>query len=317
MARKRKGLGRGLDALLGTAGLEAAEQQGVAENPSSAAAAPANPVNKDTASAAENAISRLPSAGLAQLPVEFLSRGQYQPRREFDPETLEELAESIKKQGLMQPVVVRELGPERYEIIAGERRWRACQLAGLAEISVVIKQVDDQTALALALIENIQREDLNAMEEGQALLRLQTEFELSQQQVAGAVGKSRAAVANLMRLTKLAPEVQTMLSRGDIDMGHARALLALDLSAQVDTARRVVDASLNVRQTEKLVQSLQASPKKTRPAPQTDPDIRRLEEDLSARLGAPVKVKHAGKGGKLVIHYTSVDVLEGILEKLR
>ena len=317
MARKRKGLGRGLDALLGTAGLEAAEQQGVAENPSSAAAAPANPVNKDTASAAENAISRLPSAGLAQLPVEFLSRGQYQPRREFDPETLEELAESIKKQGLMQPVVVRELGPERYEIIAGERRWRACQLAGLAEISVVIKQVDDQTALALALIENIQREDLNAMEEGQALLRLQTEFELSQQQVADAVGKSRAAVANLMRLTKLAPEVQTMLSRGDIDMGHARALLALDLSAQVDTARRVVDASLNVRQTEKLVQSLQASPKKTRPAPQTDPDIRRLEEDLSARLGAPVKVKHAGKGGKLVIHYTSVDVLEGILEKLR
>lgn len=314
MARKRKGLGRGLDALLGTVGLEAAEQQDATENPSSAAAAPAN---KDTASAAENAISRLPSAGLAQLPVEFLSRGQYQPRREFDPETLEELAESIKKQGLMQPVVVRELGPERYEIIAGERRWRACQLAGLAEIPVVIKQVDDQTALALALIENIQREDLNAMEEGQALLRLQSEFELSQQQVADAVGKSRAAVANLMRLTKLAPEVQTMLSRGDIDMGHARALLALDLLAQVDTARRVVDASLNVRQTEKLVQSLQASPKKTRRAPQADPDIRRLEEDLSARLGAPVKVKHAGKGGKLVIHYTSVDVLEGILEKLR
>ncbi|MEH6639853.1 MAG: ParB/RepB/Spo0J family partition protein [Porticoccaceae bacterium] len=305
MATKRKGLGRGLDALLGTAGLQEAAE---------------NPATNDTESGAENravsAISRLPSAGLAQLPVEFLSRGQYQPRREFDPETLEELAESIKKQGLMQPVVVRELGPERYEIIAGERRWRACQLAGLAEISVVIKQVDDQTALALALIENIQREDLNAMEEGQALLRLQSEFELSQQQVADAVGKSRAAVANLMRLTKLAPEVQTMLSRGDIDMGHARALLALDLLAQVDTARRVVDASLNVRQTEKLVQSLQASPKNSKQAPRIDPDIRRLEDDLSARLGAPVKVQHAGKGGKLIIRYTSVDVLEGILEKL-
>lgn len=298
MAGKRKGLGRGLDALLGSSDLTEATASDEA--------------------AGEKLMKSAPSGtGITQLPVEFLSRGQYQPRREFDPETLDELAESIQRQGLMQPIVVRELGPERYEIIAGERRWRACQLAGLSDIPVIIKQVDDETALALALIENIQREDLNAMEEGQALLRLQTEFQLNQQQVADAVGKSRAAVANLMRLTKLAPEVQTLLSRGDIDMGHARALLALDTSAQGDVARKVVDASLNVRQTEKLVRSLQQPRPATSAPAQKDPNIRRLEEELSQQLAAPVSIQHKGKAGKVEIRYTSLDVLEGILQRLK
>ena len=304
MASKRK-LGRGLDALLGSRGLQEAGQD-LEESTGSEA----------SGTITEAAISRLPSDGLMQLPVEFLSRGQYQPRRAFDPDALEELAESIKNQGLMQPIVVRQLGAERYEIIAGERRWRACQLAGMAEVSVVVKQADDETALALALIENIQREDLNAMEEGQALLRLQTEFELSQQQVADAVGKSRAAVANLMRLSKLVPEVQTLLSRGDIDMGHARALLALETHAQAQAARRVVDGSLNVRQTEKLVRTL-LEPEKRKTPSTIDPNIRSLEDELSAALAAPVKVHHGSKGGKLEVRYSSVDELEGILEKLK
>ena len=297
MASKRKGLGRGLDALLGSSSLQDAVS--AVEN---------GTVSGKKSSAAEG--------GQNHLPIEFLSRGQYQPRREFDPETLEELSESIKNQGLMQPVVVRKLGPEHYEIIAGERRWRACQLAGFSEIPVIIKQVDDETALALALIENIQREDLNAMEEGHALQRLQTEFQLSQQQVADAVGKSRAAVANLMRLTKLVPEVQTMLSRGDIDMGHARALLSLESSVQGSAARRVVDAGMNVRQAERLVRSL-LEPAKEKQVTPADPNIRSLEEELSSALAASVKIHHGSKGGKLVVRYSSVDELEGIIEKLR
>lgn len=298
MASKRKSLGKGLDALLGAVNL-------------------AETVESDTLSPENQAETTSTDKSMTKLPVEFLTRGQYQPRREFDPEALEELAESIKNQGLLQPIVVRELGSERYEIIAGERRWRACQLAGLADIPVIIKAVDDETALALALIENIQREDLNAIEEGQALLRLQNEFQLSQQEVADSVGKSRSAVANLMRLTRLHPEVQTLLSRGDIDMGHARALLALEPLAQKELARKIVDASLNVRQTEKLVGNLVKPKTRSKSSAVKDPNISRLEEDLSQQLAAPVSIHHKGKGGKLEIRYTNLDVLEGILQRLK
>ncbi len=302
MSGKRKSLGRGLDALLG-----ASELREVLVD---------SPKVYDG-----NVVPSQPMPGgmgaFAYLPIEFLSKGRYQPRREFDPEALDELAESIKKQGLLQPVVVRHTGEESYEIIAGERRWRACLLAGLPEIPVIVKAVDDETALALALIENIQREDLNAMEEAQALVRLQEEFQLSQQQVADAVGKSRTAVANLMRLIRLAPEVQTLLSRGDIDMGHARALLALETHLQAETARRVVDSSLNVRQSEKMVRSLLKPPVPNKKPKLLDPDIARLEEDLSQRLGAPVRIQHAGKGGKLVVRYSSVDELDGILAHIK
>ncbi len=290
MSGRRKGLGRGLDALLG--------------------GSPAGrPLDVESAAAESGGDYR-------SLPVELLRRGRYQPRRDMDPESLEQLAESIRRQGLMQPLVVRRLNEGEYEIIAGERRWRAAQLAGLDRVPVLIKEVDDETALALALIENIQRENLNAMEEAVALVRLQDEFGLSQQQVAAAVGKSRAAVANLIRLVKLDTVVQELLLRGDIEMGHARALLALQGEAQVAAARRVVAAGLTVRQTETLVHNWHRE-RHVPEAPQADPDIARLEEDLAGRLGTRVELRSKRKGGHLIIHYTDLDVLEGILERIR
>ncbi len=289
MSGRRKGLGRGLDALLG--------------------GNPAGPLDVDTAVAETGGDYR-------SLPVESLRRGRYQPRRDMDPEALEQLAESIRRQGLMQPLVVRRLGERDYEIIAGERRWRAAQLAGLDRVPVLIKEVDDETALALALIENIQRENLNAMEEAVALVRLQEEFGLSQQQVATAVGKSRAAVANLIRLVKLDSDVQELLLRGDLEMGHARALLALEGGDQVAAARRVVAAGLSVRQAESLVHHWHRE-RAARGEPRADPDIARLEEDLAARLGTRVELRSKRKGGHLIIHYTDHEVLEGILERIR
>jgi ParB family chromosome partitioning protein len=289
MSGGRKGLGRGLEALLGTG---------------------AQVVGAVITSASES------ETEYRTLPVDRLRRGRYQPRRDMDPEALEQLAESIRHQGLMQPLVVRRLGGEDYEIIAGERRWRAAQMAGLHEVPVLLKVVDDETTLALALIENIQREDLNAMEEAIALVQLQDEFGLNQQQVATAVGKSRAAVANLMRLVKLAPEVQELLARGDLEMGHARALLALPPADQLVAARRVVSGGLTVRQTETLARKWQ-EPASGSESVWRDPDIARLEEDLSNRLGAPVEVRHGSGGGRLVIRYTSLEVLEGILERIR
>ncbi len=290
MSGGRKGLGRGLEALLGSG---------------------AKDVGTVTASVSA------PETEYRTLPIDRLRRGRYQPRRDMDPEALEQLAESIRHQGLMQPLVVRRLEGDDYEIIAGERRWRAAQMAGLHEVPVLLKVVDDETALALALIENIQREDLNAMEEAIALVRLQDEFGLNQQQVAIAVGKSRAAVANLMRLVKLAPEVQELLARGDLEMGHARALLSLAQSDQLVAARRVVAGGLTVRQTEALARKWQA-PETTSAPVRQDPDIARLEEDLSNRLGAAVDLRHGNSGsGRLVIHYTSLEVLEGILERIR
>lgn len=290
MSGGRKGLGRGLEALLGSG----AKDVGTVTAPASA-----------------------PETEYRTLPIDRLRRGRYQPRRDMDPEALEQLAESIRHQGLMQPLVVRQLEGEDYEIIAGERRWRAAQLAGLHAVPVLLKVVDDETALALALIENIQREDLNAMEEAVALVRLQDEFGLNQQQVATAVGKSRAAVANLMRLVKLAPEVQELLARGDLEMGHARALLPLQPADQLAAARRVVAGGLTVRQTEALARKWPL-PDTRSIAARPDADIARLEEDLSNRLGTAVNVRHGSSGsGRLVIHYTNLEVLEGILERIR
>ncbi len=294
MATKRQSLGKGLDALLG--------------------------MGDDTDINDGLEASSSPSEGvLRQLPVEFLQRGKYQPRRDINAEALEELASSIRAQGVMQPLVVRNIGQDQYEIIAGERRWRAAQQAGLDSVPVIIRDVSDEAAIAMALIENIQREDLNAMEECLALLRLQQEFQLTQQQVADAVGKSRSAVTNLMRLASLENEVQKLLERGDLELGHAKCLLALEGAVQVNAARTVVGDSLTVRQTEVLVKKLQSG-NSTKPAvlaPST-PDIKRLEDEISEKIGVPVSIQHTAKGaGKLVFKYNSVDELDGILTHLK
>lgn len=253
---------------------------------------------------------------LRTIPLDQLQRGKYQPRREFDQASLDELAGSIRLEGVMQPIVVRPVGPDRWEIIAGERRWRASQLAGIDRIPAVVREVSDESAIAMALIENIQRENLNAIEEAQALKRLQSEFELSQQQVADRVGKSRSMIANLLRLLALEPDVREMIETGQLDTGHGKVLLALEGQEQIKAAQQVVSAGLSVRQTETLVKTTQ------RPTPRneavSDPDIARLELDLAGRLGAPVSITHGGKGrGKLVINYSSLDELDGILSRIR
>jgi len=299
MSTKRKGLGKGLDALL-SAGL------GVT---APAPDMPLVPGDLDTK-------LEYKDGKLAHLPVEIIQRGKYQPRRDMHPEALEELAESIKVQGVMQPIVVRPIAEGRYEIIAGERRWRATQLAGLDKIPAVIRDVPDEAAIAMALIENIQRENLNPIEEAVALKRLQDEFELTHAEVAQAVGKSRATVTNLLRLIALTDEVKTLLEHGDLEMGHARALLTLDPAVQRDIARQIVAKGLSVRQTEALVRAFQEGKNKEKTVSTVQPsaDIRRLEESLSERLGAGVEIQHTAKGkGKLVISYNSLDELDGIL----
>ncbi|WP_421682987.1 ParB/RepB/Spo0J family partition protein [Stutzerimonas urumqiensis] len=290
MATKKRGLGRGLDALLGGASVAALQ---------------------DDAAKAD-------TRELQHLPLEQIQRGKYQPRRDMDPAALEELAQSIKSQGVMQPIVVRPVRADRYEIIAGERRWRASQLAGLERIPALVREVPDEAAIAMALIENIQREDLNPVEEALALQRLQQEFQLTQQQVADAVGKSRVTISNLLRLIGLPEEIKTLLSHGDLEMGHARALLGLPADRQVEGARHVVAQGLTVRQTEALVRQW-LSPKET-PAAKgaSDPDITRLEQRLAERLGSPVQIRHGAKGkGQLVIRYSSLDELQGVLAHIR
>ena len=253
---------------------------------------------------------------LQHLPVEWLQRGVYQPRRDLDPEALEELAASVRQHGIMQPIVVRSIGVNRYEIIAGERRWRAAQLAELPNVPALVKNVPDESAIAMALIENIQREDLNAMEEAMALFRLQEEFELTQQQVADAVGKSRSAIANLLRLLQLQEPVRLMLERGDLDMGHARSLLALEADDQAQAAREVVAKGLSVRQTEDLVRRSQ-QPKAEKDKPRGDADVLRLQEHLSDSLGTKVAIRQNAKGkGQVTIAYASLDQLDGILLRL-
>lgn len=306
---KKRGLGRGLDALLGDA---------LAQNKSAADAARTNEV-QEVSIQPTKVESDKDIGGIKHLPVEFIQPGQYQPRKDMHQEALEELAASIKAQGLMQPIVIRPLAgkDDRYEIIAGERRWRATQLAGLDTVPVIIKDVPDDAAIAMALIENIQRENLNSMEEAQALHRLQHEFELTQQEVGDAVGKSRATVANLLRLMQLNDDVKIMLERGDIEMGHAKALLGLQDLKQSEAARHVVAKEMTVRQTEAYVRNLQdeVKPKeKARP----NPDIQRLERTLGERLGANVAIQHSAKGkGKLVINYSNLDELDGILAHIQ
>ncbi|MFD2111128.1 ParB/RepB/Spo0J family partition protein [Thiorhodococcus fuscus] len=305
---KKKGLGRGLDALLGAARAPAVAVSGTDAAPS---------IEASAAAAAER---------VTHLPLEFIQRGRYQPRREFDPDALRELADSIVAQGVIQPIVVRPVpgaSPDsrRYEIIAGERRWRACQQAGLAEIPVVIREVDEPTALAIGLIENIQRADLNPLEESGALNRLISEFGLTHQQVAEAVGKSRTMVTNLLRLQELNQDVKDYVVQSRLEMGHARALLGLKGGVQSQAARQVVAAGLSVRETEKLVRRLQQAGEAEAAGqrqPEIDPDIRRLQSDLTDRLGAPVQIQHGARGsGKLVIAYTTLDELDGILSHIK
>ena len=255
---------------------------------------------------------------LRELPIEFMQRGRYQPRRDFPQESLQELADSIRAQGIMQPIVVRPVGEQKYEIIAGERRWRAAQLAELDRVPALVRDVPDEAAIAMALIENIQREDLNPVEEATALKRLQDEFQLTQQQVADAVGKSRTAVTNLLRLLSLTEEVRTFLERGDLEFGHAKALLGLAGESQRAAARQVVERGLTVRQTEALVRRLQQQALHPAPAaPKEDPNIRRLSERLSEKVGVPVSIDHNDKGvGRLVLKYSSLDELDGILAHL-
>jgi ParB family chromosome partitioning protein len=236
----------------------------------------------------------------------------------MDPESLQELADSIKVQGVMQPIIVRSISDKKYEIIAGERRWRATQLAGLDDIPVLIKNVSDESAIAMALIENIQREDLNPIEEAMSLARLQQEFELTQQEVATAVGKSRSTVANLLRLMSLEEDVRRLLEHGDLEMGHARALLALAEGEQSRGARIVVAKGLSVRQTEALVRSLLEKPTHPAPEKKIDPNIRHLQDDLSQTIGAKVQINHTARGkGKLVLSYNSLDELDGILSHIK
>jgi len=296
MSAKKRGLGRGLDALLGATGSRPASSAGA---DSAVAANPQDSILKD-------------------LPVDLIQRGKYQPRRDIDPDSLQELADSIRAQGVMQPIVVRAISDKRFEIIAGERRWRATQLAGLDMIPALIREVPDNAAIAMSLIENIQREDLNPIEEAAALLRLQQEFELTQQEVATAIGKSRSTVANLLRLMTLQEDVRKMVEHGDLEMGHARALLGLEQGQQSQAARAVVGKGLSVRQTEALVRSLLERDDKPVVQQTLDPNVRHLQDDLSARLGTRVEIKHgASGGGKLVLAYSSLDQLDGILSHIK
>lgn len=291
MAGKSKGLGRGLDALLST----------------SRSAAP-DAVNSD---GQPSSVSL--DGSLRHIPIEFLQPGKYQSRKDMSPDALEELSTSIKAQGIIQPIVVRSVGENKYEIIAGERRWRASQMAKLHEVPCLIKEVPDEAAVAIALIENIQREDLNAMEEAQALDRLMKEFELTHQEVAQAVGKSRTTVTNLLRLNSLTDEVKKLLEYGDIEMGHARTLLALSGETQVEAGKHVAGKSLSVRETENYVRKL-LNPPPEAVAKQVDPDVARLQTDLAEKIGAHVKINANKQGkGKVVIDFTDLEQLDGIL----
>lgn len=287
---KKRGLGRGLDALLGGSSLH----EGSAE------------------------VARIATTdGLQVLPLDKIQRGIYQPRRDMDQTALEDLANSIRAQGVIQPIVVRPVDMGRYEIIAGERRWRAAQLAGLSEIPASIRDVPDEAAIAMALIENIQRENLSPIEEAMALQRLMDEFELTQQKAADAVGKSRTTVTNLLRLLKLTPEAKRMLEYGDLEMGHARALLALEGDKQVAAAKEVVARGMSVRQTEELVKQLQTAPK-LKETCAADPGIEQLQQRWNQALGLQVKISHTDKGaGKLTISYKSLNDIESILHKIQ
>ena len=290
MIKKKGGLGRGLDALLGAA----------------------------SAARGETVPDLAIAETLRQLPVEQIQRGRYQPRQDLREDTLQDLAESIRAQGVVQPVVVRPIGEDRYELIAGERRWRAAQLVGLREVPAVVRQVSDRAAIAMALIENIQREDLNPLEEATALQRLIAEFELTHQQAAEAVGRSRTAVTNLLRLLELTEDVRQLVRDRKLDMGHARALLPLPAPLQREAAHQVLLRGLSARETEELARRLQQRGAAPAPTPPIHPDVRLLQDDLAERLGARVQVRHATSGkGRLVIHYNTLDELDGIIARVK
>jgi ParB family chromosome partitioning protein len=312
MVAKKRGLGRGLDALLGGSSRNA---QTVAETIESAE----TPDTSVSSAEPEHTKSTSKTGDLRELPIDLLQPGKYQPRTDMHQESLQDLANSIKAQGVLQPIVVRKIDGGRYEIIAGERRWRAAQLAELHNVPAVIRDVPDEAAIAMALIENIQRENLNPIEEANALQRLIDEFELTHQQAADAVGRSRAAVSNLLRLLSLNPDVRLLLENGDLEMGHARALLTLEGERQSKAARDVVARGLSVRETEQLVNHLRdASSTKAKTAKTIDPNIQRLEDELADKLGAKVALQHANNGkGKLVVHYNSLDELDGILAHIK
>ncbi len=277
-----KGLGRGLDALL-----------------------------------AANQEEEAAKGELQSLPTRALQPGKYQPRTRMDPGSLEELAASIKAQGVMQPIMVRPVAESAWEIIAGERRWRAAQIAGLSEVPCLVREIPDEAALAMSLIENIQREDLNPLEEAGGIQRLIDEFDMTHQQAADAVGRSRPAASNLLRLLNLARPVQELLMAGDIDMGHARALLPLDGASQIQLANQVAARQLSVRDTERLVQQI-LNPRLKKPAPQPDRDLLRLEEEIADAIGATVRIKANKKGaGEVTIRFGSLDQLDGLLGRLR
>jgi len=289
MARK-KALGRNLDALLGK-----------------------------TRSAAERGDPEVEASALKELPLDAIQPGRYQPRSAMNPDKLEELAESIRSQGLVQPVVVRPLARAgRFELIAGERRWRACRMAGQTTIPALVRDVPDEATLALALIENIQRENLNPLEEASALKRLIDEFELTHSQAATSVGRSRVAVSNLLRLLELHPEVRELVDQRKLDMGHARALLALERGLQSGAAQQVVNLELSVRQTEALVRRIKDGDTGPKAPPARNPDLERLEQELTETLCAPVSIRHAKSGkGQVMIRYTSLDELDGLLERFK
>ncbi len=299
MAARKKRLGRGLDALL--------------SKPATESAAVTNPEPPESVDS------------LRHVPLDLLQRGRYQPREDMRKESLEDLANSIKQQGVVQPIVVRPVGKKgnstTYEIIAGERRWRAAQLAGIEDIPAVVREVSDEDAIAMALIENIQRENLNPLEEARALDRLIREFDLTHAEAATAVGRSRAAVSNLLRLQDLADKVKPLVEERKLDMGHARALLAIgDPIQQLDAARQVVRKGMSVRETERLVKHMlePKAPKKPAATSSANADIRRLENEVSEKIGAKVRVQHTAKGsGKLVIEYHSLDELDGILGHIK
>jgi len=307
MSQKKPVMGRGLEALLG----QMTRRSEPATAPAPGAPAPA-----------------LPGDELAHLPLDLLQRGKYQPRVDMRQESLQELADSIKAQGVVQPIVVRPVdgaapgASQRYEIIAGERRWRAAQIAGLATLPAVIRRVPDEAAIAMSLIENIQREDLNPLEEARALERLISEFGVTHQQAADAVGRSRAAVSNLLRLLELAPEITTLVEHRELEMGHARALLGLtQRRQQVEVGTLVAKKGLSVRDTENMVRALLARPaggSAAKDGKPLDPNIQRLQDDLTEKLGATVQIQHTGSGkGKLVVSYHSLDELDGILAHIR
>lgn len=297
---KKRGLGKGLEALLGSG---------------------ATNLKDDIVPAVSTATDGTPSSAEFQhLAIDVIQRGRYQPRTNFNLDALQELADSIKAQGVVQPIVVRPLSatPGQYELVAGERRWRASQLAELHEIPAIVRDISDQEAMAVALIENIQRQELNPIEEAKALVRLVEEFGLTHQEAADAVGRSRVSVSNLLRLLTLETDVRNMLEDGQLEMGHARAILGLDPAKQMQAAREVFNKGLSVRETEQLVRRLNKPESEKTKKVGMDPDTRRLQDDLSEKLGAKVVFQHANNGkGKMLIHYNSIDELDGILEHIK